>query len=163
MPARSTLLTESGNVKLDGKMEFFAGWSLSASGQAAPLNLTTLLKGGKARYALTICASWCAPCREGLARISAARDRFEKSRVGLVVLVADTNKHARDLISEFSLGWASVIVDEFNTNAVKLSPNPASPGSLNLPRTFVFDASGKVLSIISQEGEDFIDLLVGDR
>jgi|GEM_PF-2930120 len=161
VPARSELLEESGLVRRGGPMQFFAGWALAGGGQARPLNLTTLLKSGKRRYALTICASWCAPCREGLKRLSDSRARIEEAGVGLVVLVADTNQHARALISEFGLTWASVIVDEFNTNAVKLSPNPSNAKSLNLPRTFVFDANGQVEAIIAQEGADFVDLIVG--
>ena len=162
-PQKSELLEESGLVKRGGQMAFFAGWALSAGGQTRPLNLNTLLKSGKRRYVLTICASWCLPCRDGLARISEARERFEQESVGVVVLVADTNKHARELIGEFKLGWTHMIVDEFNTNAVKLSPNPTNPKSLNLPRTFVFNASGEVELIIAQEGRDFVDLLIGDK
>ena len=155
----SKQLEVSGDVKRGSPFPFFSGWALSARG-SRPLNLTSLLKQNKRGYVITVCASWCAPCKEGLTRIGEAKERFDEAQVGVVLLVADTNKNAKALRDDFKLDWAQVVVDEFQTYAKKMSTSDAQE-ALSLPRTFVLNAEGQVVKIIGEEGEDFISLLTG--
>lgn len=157
---KSQLLKKSGLVEMDKPFPFFSGWALTDHG-SKPLNLTRVLMRKKKGYVLTVAASWCAPCREGLKKIQNAQDRFKASGIDLIVLIADSNAHAKALRQEFKLDWASVVVDEFKTYASKMCPDPSDPGSLSLPRSFVIDTQGNVKRIISEEGKDYIDQLLG--
>lgn len=158
--SKSHLLKKSGLAELGKQVPFFSGWALTDTG-SQPLNLGRILKRQKRGYVVTVAASWCAPCRVGLKRLSEAQGRFKEAGVDVVVIVADSSAHAKSLRAEFKLGWTSVIVDEFKTYASKMCPDPKDEKGLSLPRTFVLDGQGKIKRIISEEGDDYIDQLLG--
>ena len=130
-------------------MPFFSGWTISeGSGQA--YSRTKALKEGRARYVVNICASWCKPCMEGLAQLSASRERINSTNTGLNILVADKSDKARELYKRFGFKWAKVIVDEFQSFALKLAleSKDGMGKGLSLPRTIIFDREGKIIKII---------------
>ena len=157
---QSQFLEKSGQAELGKMMPFFSGWAINnESGNAYSLRMTK--KEGKSRYVLTVCASWCKPCLNGLKRLSEAKERFISSNTGLIILVADHNKFGRKLYKEYGFDWANVVVDEFKVSSFKLAPSSRKQDeSLSLPRTFVFNAEGVIEKIISIEGDDYVDLLL---
>ena len=155
----SIKLSKSGIAQVGQRMPFFSGWL--TNGQV--LNLSRLLKKKKQRYVVSMCASWCEPCFDGLKAISNAKALFQKRGIEVVIYVADTETAAHKLDKQFNFGWASVLIDEFKSHARKLSTGKkgSKKGTLELPRTFVFDQNGNVEIIIGQEGQDYIQLLLG--
>ena len=162
LPKNSQLLTQSGTAKVGEMMPFFSGWSISKNaGQA--YSLQKALSHKKQRYVLNICASWCAPCRVGLKRLSEAKTLFGDRKIELIILIADQSQSAQRLSARFDLSWAYTIVDEFNTFALKFASELPSSNrgseSLSLPRTIVFNGEGLITQIIGTEGEDYIKQL----
>jgi len=156
----SQLLDRSGQAIVGKPFPFFSGWALTDTG-SQPLNLGRVLKRKRRGYVVTVAASWCAPCRKGLKRITEARARFKKANVDVIVIVADSSAHAKSLREELKLNWTSVIVDEFKTYSSKMCPDPKDTKSLSLPRSFVLNSKGQVKRIISEEADDYIDQLLG--
>lgn len=162
LKGESLEMKRSGEVKLGEKMAFFSGWLTNGSVLSLPL----LLKKQKSRYVITMCASWCEPCFEGLKAISRAKELFQQRDVELVVYVADSEKAAKDINQRFGFDWGSVLIDEFKSHARKLAVSQTAESkkgqeTLELPRTFVLNRDGKVEKIIGREGRDYIKLLTG--
>ena len=164
MAQRSELIQKSGaEIKVGQKMPFFSAWTLG-EGESTPQNLDKIIRAHPAdRYVLTLCASWCAPCIEGLKRLSTKQKLFSKHKTHLIILVADERAKARELYQRFSLKWAQFLVDEFGAHANRMSPNKDEKDGILLPRSFVLNKRGEVLKIIGREGADFIDLLLGRK
>ena len=160
--SKSQLLKQSGEAVLGNPMPFFSGWMLSETIDK-PFRLGDLLSNNKSRYVLSICASWCKPCLDGLKRLSQSKDLFLDRKISLIIMVADEREHALELRERFNLTWAQIFVDEFQSSAQKFAPISASSAgqgrSLNLPRTIVFNSKGTVELIIGKEGNDFVSLL----
>ena len=158
--SKSEQLTQSGEAKIGEPMPFFSGWT-SSTDQSQAYSLKRALSHRKNRYVLTVCASWCKPCLEGLEELSLQKENFLSRDIELIVLVADQSQHARELNERFDLSWAYVLVDEFHTFALKLAPSQLSESgeNLSLPRTIIFNADGVVEKIIATEGEDYVRLL----
>ena len=155
----SKLLTKSGKAQVGQRIPFFSGWLTNGR----VLNLSRLLKKNKQRYVVTMCASWCEPCFEGLKAISNAKELFQSKDIEVVIYVADSELEANKIHKQFNFGWASILVDEFKSHARKLSSGKDSTkkGTLELPRTFILNKKGNVEKIIGQEGRDYIQLLLG--
>lgn len=161
----SQLLAESGEAKVGHQMPFFSGWLTHGK----VLNLTTLLKTKKSRYIITMCASWCAPCYDGLQRLSDARSRLQSADVKLVIYVIDAEVEAKKIQRRFNFDWALVLSDPFQSHARKLSSNKSPQQNkrggttIELPRTFVLNREGIITMIIGQEGHDYIERLLTER
>lgn len=155
LTGKSQLLKSSSKLKVGAPVPFFSGWL--SNGQT--FSKTKLLKQGHKRYVVTVCNSSCVPCFRGLHALTQARAQFAKRDIGVVVYVADNEANARALERRFSLQWTDVVVDKFKVFSRKFAAN--REGTLELPRTFVLDAEGRVELIIGQEGADYIKLLLG--
>ena len=154
----SQLLQRSGQAVVGQAMPFFSGWTVSASAGRA-YSLRKALKSNKTRYVLTICASWCKPCMRGLQRLSESKKLFSTHKTELIILVADSSEHGREIFSKFKFDWAHVVVDEFQNFALKLAPERGKKtgrDSLSLPRTIIFNQSGVIEKIIGREADDYI-------
>jgi len=156
----SKLLQQSGEVKVGQPFPFFSGWTVS-DGASKPLNRERVLKRKKQGYVVAVAASWCAPCRVGLKRLTQAQARFKQAGIDVVVIAADSSVEAKKFRAETGIQWTSVVVDEFQSYASKMCPDAKGEGGLSLPRTFLLDAKGVVKLIISEEGGDYIDQLIG--
>lgn len=155
LTGESQLLKRSGKLNVGAQVPFFSGWL--SNGQT--FSKTKLLRQGHKRYVVTVCTSTCDPCFRGLHALTQARAEFAKRDIGVVVYVADTEVNARKLEERFRLQWTDVVVDKFKVFSRKFAAN--QEGTLELPRTFVFDAKGRVELIIGEEGADYIKLLLG--
>ena len=155
-------LQSSGSlVKVGQNMPFFSGWAITQSSEK-PFNFAKYLKQkkkGVRQIVISVCASWCAPCKEGLKRLKKARKKFRKKKVDLLVLVADKKENAYALREKYGFKEATFIVDPFETYALKFSPGQ-SQRQLVLPKTFVLRSDGTVKRILGKEGKDWIRLLL---
>ena len=154
------LLQKSGDAEVGARMPFFSGWL--TTGQV--LNLPRLLKKKRSRYVITMCASWCQPCVNGLRLLSKAKDEFQRRDIELVIYVVDTELAAKKIHKQFGFDWAQVLIDQVKTHARTLSSskNGTVRQNIVLPTTFVLNREGQIEIIIGQEGEDFINLLLGE-
>lgn len=154
----SAQLSQSGSARIHASLPFISGWDLDQN----PMNNSVILRSKKERYVLSLCASWCKPCMEGLKRLSEAKERFKAADTDLVIyVVRDDRAKAMELRARFKLDWARFIVDEYGENAKRLTTSTEE--GLTLPRTFVLDRAGVIQLIIGKEGEDFIELLLGKK
>ena len=157
--SESQILKQSGLAKTGSEMPFFSGWTIS-NGLGQAYSRTKALKDHHDRYVVNICASWCKPCMIGLEVLSKEKRKFNETNTELIILVADKSQNGREIFDRFSFDWAQVIVDEFQTFALKLAPNVKSNEggeSLSLPRTIIFDKQGVITKIIGREGQDYIN------
>ena len=109
-------------------------------------------------FVVSLCASWCAPCKEGLKKLKKHRRLFKKKKIDLLILIADQKEKAQQLYDQYGFEGATFIVDPFETYALKFSPGQ-SKRQLILPKTFVLDRQSRVRKIIGTEGQDWIKLL----
>jgi peroxiredoxin len=155
LTGKSKLMNSSSKLTVGKTIPFFSGW---LSNGHSTFSTTKLLKKRKKRYVVTVCNSKCIPCFSGLRALSEAQDQFKERDISLVIYAADDLVEAQKIKKEFNFTWAQVVADKFGSFAKKLASDKA--GILELPRTFVFNAQGKVELIIGEEGEDFISLLL---
>ena len=158
----SEQLQQSAQVQVGKKIPFFAGWTVGQK-RSKPTNLTAFLKQPAKRYVITLCANWCKPCKEGLARLKKHKADFENTQTKLLAFVSGSNEEAKTLYSTHGISWATFVVDRFGNYIPKFSGKGKASENIQLPRTFVLNEKGEVLKIIGQEGKDFIDLLVGRK
>lgn len=155
--SKSEVLQKSGEAKVGAPLPFFSGWDLTQPSR--PMNNRMILRSKKEKYVVSLCASWCEPCMEGLERLSKARKQFDKAGVELVLyIVRDERSRGLALRERFKFSWATIMIDEYGENAKRLAPGERE--GLKLPRTFVIDGRGIVQKIIGREGDDYIRLLL---
>lgn len=114
------------------------------------------------RVALVYFATWCVPCRVGLKEIAANRDELAKAGTA-VVLVNVGERDTETLLkylNKFGLNQMTAVVDPFGrlTEGFGLKKENEN---MSLPRTIVVDPSLKPMFMLSEEGDDFINLLKG--
>ncbi len=112
------------------------------------------------RVALVYFATWCVPCREGIARI--VRNREQLNRQGLKVVFVNVGERDEELvkkwISKMDLqGW-NIVMDPFGrmTEGFGLVGENAR---MDLPKTLVLDKETSPLFLLGQEGDDFPEVL----
>ena len=112
------------------------------------------------RVALVYFATWCIPCRVGLKQIATHHDELAQAGTAVVLVNVgerDTEKLLKYL-KTFSLDQMKSVVDPFGrlTEGFGLKKENEN---MSLPRTIVVDSSLKPMFMISEEGDDFINLL----
>jgi len=112
------------------------------------------------RVVLAFYATWCVPCREGLARMSEKAAELEKN--GILVVLVNVGEEDYDKINKWVSGYAKegwlLGFDRFNNlpNNFGLSKNG---GEMPLPGTLLLDKNLRPLMLIGQEGDDFPQIL----
>jgi len=113
------------------------------------------------RVAFVFFATWCVPCREGIARISGNAAELEKSGV-LIVLInvgeADYAKSSKFISTYMKDEWL-LGFDKFNNMPEKFGLSKKGDAQMPLPKTLLLDQDLKPLLLIGNEGDDFLQLL----
>jgi peroxiredoxin len=155
-PVSTVRLEESGNAKIGSAAPSFGGWDLA---QRRVLTLDGMRRTPFLQpLLLTFGASWCKPCTEGLPRLKAFTDKHPEVRLVLVAVENDAEQ-AQKLAARVKLDGPSVL-DKFEQIA-KLY-GVAGEEKMQLPRTFLIDAAGKIRAIYSAEGDDFEKVIAAD-
>jgi len=109
-------------------------------------------------------ATWCIPCKEGLAKMSKKAAELEKNGV-LVVLInvgeddfAKTNKWVSGYLKE---GWL-LCFDKFNNIPENFGLSKRG-SEMPLPRTLLLDKDLHPLLLIGQEGDDYPQIFYEQR
>jgi len=116
------------------------------------------------RVVFTFYATWCVPCREGIARMANNAAELEKSGV-LVVLInvgeADYAKSGKWVSGYMKDGWLAGF-DKFNNMPEKFGLSKKGDSQMPLPKTLLLDQDLKPILLIGNEGDDFPQILLSE-
>lgn len=162
-PVRSTetrtteSLSHSGEAAVFEAAPWLSGWTIDEQvwnlKRAFADSLTT-------RVALVFFATWCPPCREGIARLTARASELRAAGVGVVLV--DFKEDARKV--ERFVGAAPafpVVLDRFGTTEKTYLCSGDEP--VMLPRTVIVGRDGVVQAIFGAEGGDYVDRVLAAR
>ncbi len=160
--ATTVKLDKSGAANVGSPAPSFGGWDtggkqvLTLDGLRHKPTLSPLL--------ITFGASWCHPCREGLPRLIALSKKHPELRLVLIDVETD-GEPAQAWASELGL-TAPAILDKFEniakTYGVGSSQADGGKETLQLPRTFLVDITGRVRAIYREEGLDLEQVIETD-
>ena len=145
-------LSQSGKARAGEPAPWLAGWTLANE----TFNLSKAFKDPSvARVALVFFATWCAPCKAGILKLTAASKDLQAAGVRLVLVnFQDKTEDVRRYLEGNGLA-AEVLLDPFGrTRDVFLDP---SGDKVELPRTVLVGRDGKVQAIFGEEGDDYVD------
>jgi peroxiredoxin len=158
--SRTATQTESlarlGRLRVGDPAPFFAGPDVRAPERA--INRTKLL-AAKRPFVLVFWATWCSPCRVGLAELRAAGERLKAS--GLEVVLVNYREPQDDVAAFLDaerLDGFSALLDKFGAVAKEFEVAPRETASL--PKTFVVQVDGRIAAIFGAEGPDYVDRVI---
>ena len=113
------------------------------------------------RVVFVFYATWCVPCREGIAKLSNNSAELEKSGI-LIVLInvgeADYAKSGKFVSTYVKDEWLFGF-DKYNNIPEKLGLSKRGDKQMPLPKTLLLDQDLKPLLLIGNEGDDFPQIL----
>jgi len=155
-PISTVRLYESGSAKVGSSAPSFGGWDLA---QRRVLTLDGLRRVPFLQpLLLTFGASWCKPCAEGLPRLKSLSVKHPEVRLVLIAVENDAEQ-AQKFAARMGIDGPAVL-DKFEQ--VAKTYGVAGEEKMQLPRTFLIDAAGKVRAIYSVEGDDFEKAIEAD-
>ena len=126
-----------------------------------PTNTRKLLQEPAARRLFVSFQTTCAPCLKGILALQAARERLERAKVQVVLVdIQEGEDAAHRFVQEHGVTF-SVLTDPYGRmagtalGATRAEGNSATVAQL--PTSVLADASGKVIAIFGQEGDDWIE------
>jgi thiol-disulfide isomerase/thioredoxin len=150
-------LSRSGEASVSEAAPWLSGWTTKEQvwslKRALADSMTT-------RVALVFFATWCPPCREGIARLTAHASELRAAGVGVVLV--DFKEDARKVQRFVGASPAfPVVLDRFGmTEKTYLR---IGDGPVRLPRTVVIGRDGAVRAIFGSEGKDYVDRILAAR
>ncbi|MDR2583144.1 MAG: redoxin domain-containing protein [Fibromonadaceae bacterium] len=121
------------------------------------------------RVVFAFFATWCAPCLEGLKKMSDNSEQLKKNGV-LVLLVSvaekDMETYSRKKIDEWLKQkkylkdeW-QLVFDPFNNSLEDFGLHKDRKADVPLPKTLVTDGNLRPVTLIGAEGDDFLQILM---
>jgi thiol-disulfide isomerase/thioredoxin len=150
-------LPRSGEAEVSEAAPWLSGWTIDEQvwnlKRALADSLTT-------RVALVFFATWCPPCREGIARLTARAGELRAAGVGVVLVdfKEDAQKVRRFVGSSPAF---PVVLDRFGS--AEKAYLRSGDGPVKLPRTIVIGRDGVVRAIFGTEGGDYVDRVLAAR
>lgn len=112
------------------------------------------------RTALVYFATWCVPCRVGVKRLVENLDELNKNKVSVVLVnIGERDEGAiKKWLQKLNASVFTVVVDPFKrlTEGFGLVKENEE---ISLPRTIVLDSAMKPLFMLSEEGQDWPQVL----
>lgn len=112
------------------------------------------------RTALVYFATWCIPCRVGVKRLVENYDELKKNNVSVVLVnIGERDEGAiKKWIQKLNASVFTVVIDPFKrlTEGFGLVKENEE---ISLPRTIVLDSKMKPLFMLSEEGQDWPQVL----
>jgi thiol-disulfide isomerase/thioredoxin len=120
------------------------------------------------RVVFSFFATWCIPCRDGLKIISDNSEELKKNGI-MVVLVnvaeKDLENYSRAKIEEWMRqnGYLKdewlLVFDKFSNSLSNFGLQKNGNTEAPLPRTLVADSNLRPLTLIGEEGDDYLQIL----
>ena len=160
--APSTVLLYSGKAYPDKHMPDFAGIELSQPG-AEVMSLDdaiSLAKGSpNGRVVLVFFSTTCLPCREGIAGLQAKSAALKQAGIVVVLIaVGDSRDNIRKFLAAnqfaFPCVWDKSGQISQNDGVI---PQGGDLSAAKVPLTAIADNKGKLLRIITAEGDDYLE------
>jgi len=133
-------------------MPTFAGYDLQGEMVRWRNFISPEASPGKA-ILVSVFASWCVPCRDGLEVMQEVASRDPNLEL-LLINFKETEAEASAFLRELNITGATVIVDQYGSISRRLGVRT------ELPRTFLVDGAGTTHTIFTLEGRDFDDVLL---
>lgn len=156
-PVATESLNRSGDAAVSRPAPWLAGWTLDDQ----VWNLRKAFADTTSqRVALVFFATWCAPCRQGIERLSARAADLRAA--GVKVILVDFQEEA-EKVRRF-VGAAPpfpVVLDRFGATEKSYLRTGDEP--VRLPRTVLIGRDGNVQAIFGSEGEDYVDRILAGR
>ena len=149
----ATETTDSlGQVTVGQPMPTFAGYDLQGE-MVRWRNFVSADAAPSRAILVSVFASWCEPCRDGLVvmeEIASGDTNLEL----LLINFQETEAEAAQFLRRLNITEATVIVDQYGSVSSRLGVD------VNLPRTFLVDGAGRAHTIFTLEGRDFDEVLL---
>ena len=152
---QSEIFQTSGQAVVGAAAPWFSGWTVDEQ----VFNLKKAWADPTTeRVALVFWATWCAPCREGMKRLCAAKAKLDAAGVKIVLVnVGEPAEKVRKFLKRNPMKFP-VVVDPYGRAKKPFLGNGDGLGAL--PRTVVIGRDGKVIRIIGEEGPDYVEQIV---
>jgi len=131
-------------------------------------DLKELAKHKYKRVVFSFFATWCVPCRDGLKIISDNSEELKKNGI-MVVLVnvaeKDLDNYSRAKIEEWvrQNGYSReewlLVFDKFSNSLSSFGLQRNGSTEAPLPRTLVADSNLRPITLIGEEGDDYLQVL----
>ena len=112
------------------------------------------------RTALVYFATWCIPCRAGVKRLVEQADELKKNNVSVVLVnIGERDEGAiKKWVQKLNASVFTIVTDPFKrlTEGFGLVKENEE---ISLPRTIVLDSKMKPLFMLSEEGQDWPQVL----
>ncbi len=161
---QSKTAQQYGNVSVGEPLLSFRGWTLDGKS----IGLSTLLEDEQKPDLIIISyvATWCAPCKKGVPHIEALAQADPKIKALYISIdTPNSEKKLEAFVRELDIK-SPVVWDKYHSIAkrhgvIKQEQSKTKPvsSSGSVPKTFILDEAGNVLSIFVEEGADFSEQL----
>ena len=155
-------LSRLGLVEQGKKAPWLAGFDVFRPTHAHNLS-KFLSRPGTKRLAIVFFATWCVPCRKGLALLAENKARLEQAGVGVVLVdVREKTEVVAPFLRKMKLEGFDAIIDKFGVHAKSygLLVETKDGESVAVPKTFVLGQNGVVIAIFGKEGKDYVDQII---
>jgi len=162
--AKSTVLSASGKALAEKHMPDFAGIDLSKPGTevlALEDGVTLAKANPNGRVVLVFFSTSCIPCREGLMELKANADTLQKDAIQVIlVAVGDSRENVRNYLTKIGVSFPCVWdkSGQISQN-YGVIPQGGDLSAARVPLTAIGDNKGKLLRVITAEGDDYLALI----
>jgi len=113
------------------------------------------------RVVFSFYATWCIPCKEGIAKLANNAADLEKSGVLVVLINAGEADYTKSYkwVSEYIKDEWLFGFDKFNNMPENFGLSKKGDKQMPLPKTLLLDHDLKALLLIGDEGDDFPQIL----
>ncbi len=154
---KSQILPLTAQLKKDSLMPWFVARDKNDLQPFSRKNLEEFVGTETKRIALVFFASWCIPCREGVAILRDNQSDLQKNGVKVVLVNAGENDISK--IESWLKIYASekwlVIIDKFKNLQKNTGLISDSETDIIFPKTILLDNKLKPLFLIGAEGKDW--------
>lgn len=154
---RTEVLKSTGEALLGEDAPWIAGWTLG--GEVWNID-QAVADSAYDRVAIVFFATWCAPCRNGIAKLTERAVELTRNRVRVVLV--NFGEDAAKVSGYIGAGAPFLVVLDRYGNTKKMYLRSIGE-SVALPQTVVVGRNKRIQLIIGKEGPDYVDRIIAGR